>query len=735
MAIGRSLIAVFGTGLALVAAPAVASADWPVYGHDLSNTRAAGADGPSPDAVGSMKQAWTFSSSNGDFTATPVVAGGTLVAGTNLGSIYALDAVTGKVRWSRDVGQQINGSAAIDLNAPGGATVFVPIAQIGSPRVLALSLATGAVRWDTTLTRQDGADVFGSPTFWNGTLYMGTSGPNSDEATARGTVSALDEATGKMRWQTYTVPPGHDGGAVWSTPAIDTATGRLYVGTGNAYHAPAADTTDAMLVLDSADGRILGHFQTTPDDVWEMNHPTEGPDADFGASPNLLTGPDGRQLVGEGNKSGLYWGLDRATMKPVWKTSVGPGSGVGGVLASTAFDGTRLYGDDTVSGQVWALGRDGSMQWENTDGGAPMFAPVAIGHGVLYSVSPAGLLTARDASSGSTLAKLPLGQPSFGGMSVVGGAVYVATGTGPPPQPDPVVPDTSKADGSGSITAFGDTSRSGASPPPPAARRSGSPRGRREAIGLSVRPGRVQPGRAVRFRFHAWRGSRPMRGVTISLAGRRAHTDRRGRATLRARLATDGTFLARATRRGLTGSAAIVAGRGAGRPAGSSPAPPQTAAAARHPSTFSGRCHFTGAVHFNPPITNAPQPIGQKVEAPGTCSGTLVDGQGRTHDLSDAPVTFRETSQAPNGSCLGGTAAGTGSLAFQWSELRFGFSETRATAIPVVTLHGAAGGSMAGTARPAASQDPSAPVQQCGGSGMKEFALEIDGATTPSISG
>src|SRR5689334_24161412 len=208
MTIGKTFAIVVATTLAAAAVPAVASADWPVYGHDLANTRSAGSDGPSAGAVGSMQQAWTFSSSNGDFTATPVVAGGTLVAGTNLGSIYALDAVTGKLRWSRDVGQQINGSAAIDLNAPGGPTVFVPVAQTGSPRVMALNLATGAVRWDTTLTRQDGADVFGSPTFWNGTLYMGTSGPNSDEATARGTVSALDESNGRIRWQTYTVPPG-----------------------------------------------------------------------------------------------------------------------------------------------------------------------------------------------------------------------------------------------------------------------------------------------------------------------------------------------------------------------------------------------------------------------------------------------------------------------------------------------------------------------------------------------
>ena len=56
-------------------------------------------------------------------------------------------------------------------------------------------------------------------------------------------VIALSAKTGKIKWKTYTVPKGMDGGAVWSTPAIDRDRRRLYVGTGNAYHAPAAATT------------------------------------------------------------------------------------------------------------------------------------------------------------------------------------------------------------------------------------------------------------------------------------------------------------------------------------------------------------------------------------------------------------------------------------------------------------------------------------------------------------
>src|SRR5204862_6238763 len=227
--------------------------------------------------------------------------------------------------------------------------------------------------WDTTLTRQEGADVFGSPTYWGGTVYIGTSGQGNDESSARGSVAALDEASGRIRWQTFTVPPGHDGGAVWSTPAIDAATGRLYVGTGNAYHEPVADTTDAMLALSATGGQILGHFQSTPGDVWMADAPFSGPDYDFGASPNLLSAPDGRLLVGEGQKSGTYWALDRATMQPVWRAAPGPGSQADGGINSSAYDGARIYGTDAIDGQVFALGRDGSEQWGSDDGGPGEF--------------------------------------------------------------------------------------------------------------------------------------------------------------------------------------------------------------------------------------------------------------------------------------------------------------------------------------------------------------------------
>ena len=58
-----------------------------------------------------------------------------------------------------------------------------------------------------------------------------------------------------------------------------------------------------------------------------------GPDHDFGSGPNLYTVMDdnmgrSRDLLGAGQKSGMYWALDPDTGEVVWGTQVGPSGGV-----------------------------------------------------------------------------------------------------------------------------------------------------------------------------------------------------------------------------------------------------------------------------------------------------------------------------------------------------------------------------------------------------------------------
>jgi polyvinyl alcohol dehydrogenase (cytochrome) len=507
-------IAAAATLVATLAMPSGATADWPSYGHDLENTRNAGAAGPPARDVPALKRAWTFKAPTGDFTGTPVVAGGLVIAGNHGGWVYALDAVSGKVRWSKDLGAPVNGSAAID-----GGAAYVPVAKPGGPRLAALSLADGGKRWDTTLTTQENSSVYGSPVAWRGTLYIGTSGPNNDDSRARGSVVALDEASGKVRWQTFTAPPGADGVAVFSTPAIDAATGRLYVGTGNNYHQPTTDMSDAIVAMDARTGRVLGHFQATANDAFSAADNPVGPDYDFGASPNLFAGPDGRRLVGDGQKSGVYWALDRETLDPVWNTRVGPGGPLGGILGTPAVGGDRIIGGDSLDGQVFGLGRDGSTAWQSAEAGGLHVTPATLANGVAYTVDPTGSVNARDPSTGAIIGKLPLDGPALGGVSAAGGALFVAQGTGPLPEPSPQTVNP------GTIVAFGDTSTAGAPAP-------GAAGGR---LRLTVKPRRVHANRRVRLRFRATRAGKPVRRVKIRIGLRRAFTKRNGRATVRLR--------------------------------------------------------------------------------------------------------------------------------------------------------------------------------------------------------
>ena len=402
---------------------------WPLYGHDLSNTRDGAQNGPSRDQVDDLGIAWSAYSGEGDFTGTPVVAGGLVVAGTNKGEVVAYDATTGKQTWALEAGKVVNGTVAVS-----GDRVFVPIAEPHAPRILAVDLATGQPLWDKVIDTQKNADVYGSPVVWNGTVYMGVSAEygelNDPEVNVRGAVVALDAGTGEERWKTYMVPEGFSGAAVWTTPAIDEATGRLFVGTGNAYQAPAHENTDSVLALDARSGNILDHYQATAGDVWNgTSNVAEGPDHDFGASPNLIEGPDGQALVGIGQKSGTYWALDRDTLEPVWNTLTGPGAQVGGIVGSTAYDGNQIYGPDTPAGESWALGRDGSRKWVSFDGGPLHFNPTSVANGVVYTADMSGSLTARDVDTGLVLNKIPLGAPSWGGVAIAGGTVFVAVGT------------------------------------------------------------------------------------------------------------------------------------------------------------------------------------------------------------------------------------------------------------------------------------------------------------------
>ena len=133
--------------------------------------------------------------------------------------------------------------------------------------------------------------------------------------TFRGSVVALDTATGKKIWQSYmaTETPavvgktkgGHNifapsGMAIWSAPTLDAENLkklRLYVGTGDNYSDPATKTSDAVVALDLKTGKLLWSVQFDKDDVYKIDcgdppaagcSPPTNPEFDLGASPILV---------------------------------------------------------------------------------------------------------------------------------------------------------------------------------------------------------------------------------------------------------------------------------------------------------------------------------------------------------------------------------------------------------------------------------------------------------------
>jgi polyvinyl alcohol dehydrogenase (cytochrome) len=181
-----------------------------------------------------------------------------------------------------------------------------------------------------------------------------------------GAVAALDVKTGATVWKTYTIAEapkvqgtnraganrfGPSGAPVWSTPTIDPKRGRLYIGTGENYSHPATATSDAIMALDLASGRIVWTFQATANDVWNAACPSgpncpvnTGPDYDFGAAPILVELPDDRAIVLAGQKSGDVYGLDPDKGGAVlWKAKPGRGGIMGGVHWGMATDGKTLF--------------------------------------------------------------------------------------------------------------------------------------------------------------------------------------------------------------------------------------------------------------------------------------------------------------------------------------------------------------------------------------------------------
>jgi polyvinyl alcohol dehydrogenase (cytochrome) len=471
----------WGSGLSLLAMTAWA-ADWPCSGRDVHNTRNA-EDEHVLDAsrIAEIKPLWTVTT-DGNVAATPAVVGGLVYAPDFGGSLWAVDSATGQVIWKNAISRYTGVAGDVSRTTPAywqGALIMGDGAQTVSAQegaiVFALDAKSGRPKWRTKVEADPTAMITGAPIVDSGVVYVGAASKAETQdrpTTFRGSVLALSADTGKILWQTYLTTEGYTGAGVWgSTPAVDHDAGLIYVATGNNYSVPAgvcgapervnctpspADNyVDSIVALDVKTGHIVWAARTLTDDVSTSYDHVDGPDYDFAQGPSLFTTMmDGRPttLLGAGQKSGVYWALNPATGEVVWKTEVGPGSGLGGMMWGSATDGKRIYvsisnaahapitiasatgESQTITGGFWAAldATTGAVLWRTPDPqGAIDVGALTVGNGVVYagSIAPQGEnMYALDAATGAVKWAFASGGSVAGGSAVVDGAVYWGSG-------------------------------------------------------------------------------------------------------------------------------------------------------------------------------------------------------------------------------------------------------------------------------------------------------------------
>ncbi|MDB6085557.1 MAG: cytochrome oxidase Cbb3 [Gammaproteobacteria bacterium] len=492
---------------------ALGSAQWNGWGRDVENTRYQPEPAVRATDVPKLALKWAFGFQGSAVAGQPTVVDGRLFVVSSAGRVYSLDSKTGCTYWTFD--------------APAGARTAISIGEFAPPRnavapryaaaprrkhgdskknkhqltlahldvlkapsvamfgddagaVYALDAQKGTLLWKTQVDSHPLARIAGAPTLYHGRLYVVVSSNEQSAAldvaygccTFRGSVAALDMATGRLLWKTYSVADeprpypktaaggqglGPAGGAVAAAPTIDGKRNLIYVGTGGSLTDIRQPQTDAVLALDMNDGQVR----------WTKQFPRhdEAGAAAFVSSPILRTLADGRQIILAAQESGIVYALDPDRGGDVlWQTKAAEEGVPAGIEWGPAADHRRIYvalsglvaEPDNTSGGLAALEmKTGAKRWFTpAPSPACSWGPHACSHaqaqavtvipGVAFSGSMDGHLRAYSTIDGKVLwdydtakdyptvngIKASGGSLDQGGATIVNGVVYVNSGYG-----------------------------------------------------------------------------------------------------------------------------------------------------------------------------------------------------------------------------------------------------------------------------------------------------------------
>jgi alcohol dehydrogenase (cytochrome c) len=234
--------------------------------------------------------------------------------------------------------------------------------------MVALDVKTGNVLWDQPVADtkgETGWQLNGGPLIAKNKVIVGTGGQHP----GGNLLVALDMDTGKEAWSFHTIAqPGEPGGnswngvpidkragaSVWTPASYDPALNLVFVGTGQTYDTgpllhpvnQAGVTndglyTDTTLAFNPDTGKLVWHFQHTPNDQWDLDWAFE--------RQVIQVNVNGvnRKLVITSGKEAFYDALDAATGQYVFSFDMGLQNVIASVDAKT---GAKKYNPAIIPG-------------------------------------------------------------------------------------------------------------------------------------------------------------------------------------------------------------------------------------------------------------------------------------------------------------------------------------------------------------------------------------------------
>ncbi|MBS0611003.1 MAG: PQQ-dependent methanol/ethanol family dehydrogenase [Proteobacteria bacterium] len=315
----------------------------------------------------------------------PLIHNGKMFVTASYSRIFALDSKTGKKLWKYEHRLPEGIMPCCDV-VNRGAALYDNLVIFGTldAQLVALNQDTGKVVWREKIDDyQAGYSYTAAPLVVDGMVITGNSG---GEFGVVGRVDARDAKTGKLLWTRPTVEghmgykdgkengitgtlnatwPGETwktgGASTWLGGSYDPKTGLAYIGTSNPgpwnSHVRKGDNlySASTLALDVKTGKIVWHYQSTPNDGWDFD----------GVNEFITFDMDGKRVGAKADRNGFFYVMDAANgkllnafpfvQKVTWATSIDLKTGRPNFVAENRpGDPTAADGDGKKGKSVFA---------------------------------------------------------------------------------------------------------------------------------------------------------------------------------------------------------------------------------------------------------------------------------------------------------------------------------------------------------------------------------------------